>query len=272
MRQTTAFRETAVFRWEIALTEFWGFMFVLVRTAAILAAIPLLGSRTVPVRVKIALAFAMALVLMPVVSVSLSPEGLQPWNVVIGLMRELIVGMVLGLATRLLMGAVELAGSVMGFQVGFGVIGMLDPVSQVETPVFGQLLTVLATLLYFQVDGHHLVLLALAASFQLIPPFAAHLGPPVLADVVQYLQDMLVTAVRIALPVMAVTFLVHLTLGILGRLVPQMNILLTSFPLTISAGLLVLGLGLPMIAIVFQDAVFGIERMLWTLLKDLGHG
>ena len=80
------------------------------------------------------------------------------------------------------------------------------------------------------------------------------------------------TGMKLAFPVMAATFLVHITMGLLGRLVPQMNILLTSFPITISVGLIVLGLGLPFISLVFQQSVLGMEAVLWELLQELGHG
>ena len=259
-------------QFEVALQEVWGFVVVLVRTGAILSTLPLIGGRLVPRRVKILLAMAIALVMAPIVTVKYSTDWLEPLNLVMGLTSELFVGITLGLATRLLMTTVEIAGSVMGFQVGFGIVGVFDPVTQVETPVFGQLLTILAALLYFEVDGHHLVLLALRASFGLIPPFGAHLTGPLFVDVVQLMQSTLWTGLKIALPVIGVTFLVHLTLGILGRMVPQMNILLMSFPITISMGLLVLGLGLPLIALVFQEAVFGMEGVLWELLRELGRG
>ena len=95
------------------------------------------------------------------------------------------------------MAAVEIAGSVMGFQVGFGMANVMDPVSQVQTPVFGTLLTILATLLYLQLDGHHLVLLALGASFKLVPPFGAHLQGPLLVDVVQMVHETLATGIQV---------------------------------------------------------------------------
>ena len=245
---------------------------MLVRTAGILSALPLLGGRMVPLRVKVALIITVALVLTPVVGIEFVPEWLEPLNLTVGLAMELMVGIVLGLSTRLLMAAVEMAGSVMGFQVGFGVASVLDPITQVQTPVFGQLLTILATLLYFQVDGHHLLLLALSSSFNLIPPFGAHLHPPLLVDMIQLVQGTLRTAVKIALPVMAAVFLVHITLGVMGRAVPQMNVLLMSFPITIMTGLFVLGLGLPLISIILQQAILGMETVLWELLNELGHG
>lgn len=256
----------------MALQQVWQFLAVLVRTAVILSALPLLGGRSIPVRIKIGMAALIAILLTPVVTFSLPPDWLSPGNVVVMLAAELLIGLVLGLAMRLIMTAVELAGSVMGFQVGFAMAGVVDPVSQVETPVFGQLLAVLATLVYFQVDGHHLVLLALGSSFLLIPPFGAHVGAPLLTDITGMMQRTYDTGLRLAFPVMAATFLIHVTMGILGRLVPQMNIMLTSFPITIATGLLVLGLGLPFIALVFQDWIVGMESVLWDLLQELGNG
>jgi len=261
-----------VLQWDFAIQQIWQFLVVLVRTAVILSALPLLGGVSVPTRIKLGMAVIIAVLLTPVVTFTLPPNWLEPGNLVLVLGAELLVGLVLGLAMRLIMTAVELAGSVMGFQVGFAMAGVLDPVTQVETPVFGQLLTILATLLYFQVDGHHLVLLALGSSFQLIPPFGAHLGAPLLTDVTGLIQRTYDTGLKLAFPVMAATFLIHITMGLLGRLVPQMNIMLTSFPITIAMGLLVLGLGLPFIALVFQDSIVGMESILWELLQELGHG
>ena len=245
---------------------------MLVRTAAILSALPLLGGRNVPVRIKVTLAAGVAIVLTPVVNIHFAPNWLQPLSLLMGLTAEFFIGMALGLATRLLMAAVELAGQVMGFQVGFGFAQAVDPATQLQTPVFGQLLTVIATLLYFQMDGHHLILLALGSSFQLIPPFGASLQAPLLVDIVQLMQGTMNMGLRLALPVIVVTLLVHLTMGILGRLVPQMNVLITSFPITISVGLLVLGFGLPLMALILQQSILGMEQILFDLLKELGSG
>ncbi len=254
------------------MEQVWQFIVVLVRTAVIMAALPLLGGRTVPKSIKIGLAAAISVVLTPVVTFTLPPNWLEPVHLVMALGAEILVGLVLGFAMRLIMASVELAGDVLGFQVGFAMANAIDPISQVQTPVFGQLMSVLATLLYFQIDGHLLLLLALGSSFQVIPPFGAHLSAPLLPDVTGLIQRTYDIGLRLAFPVMAATFLVHITMGILGRLAPQMNILLASFPITISVGLIVLGLGLPFIALVFQQSVLEMEAILWELLQELGHG
>ncbi|WP_447968363.1 flagellar biosynthetic protein FliR [Nitrospira sp. M1] len=245
---------------------------VLVRTAAILSALPLLGGRNVPIRIKVAMAAGIAILLTPVVTVHFDQNWLEPLTLLMGLTAEIFVGFTLGLTTRLLMASVEFAGQVMGFQVGFGFAQAVDPATQLQTPVFGQLLTVIATLLYFQLDGHHLILLALGSSFNLIPPFGSRIQPPLMVDMIQLIQGMMLTGLKLAFPVIAATFLIHLTLGILGRLVPQMNVLVTSFPITISVGLLVLGFGLPLMAMILQQSILGMETVLWDILKELGRG
>ena len=259
-------------RFELALTEFWGFMFVLVRTAAILMTLPLIGTRIVPMRVRAALAFAIALVFAPMVAVDFEPDWLVPLKLAIGLGTELLIGVVLGFATRLLFAAVEIAGTVMGYQVGFGVAVQLDPVNQVETPVIGTFLVVLASLLYFAVDGHHLILMALGSSFVLIPPFSGHLHPSLLTDGTQLMQNTFLLGLKLATPLMVSTVLVYLVLGILGRVIPQMNVLFLGFPLTISIGLLVLGFGLPLFALLFQQSILGLEGVLMDLLQEMGRG
>ena len=122
-------------QWDFAIQQMWQFVVVLVRTAVILSALPLLGGISVPTRIKIGMAVIIAVLLTPVVKFTLPPNWLEPGNLVIVLGAELLVGLVLGLAMRLIMTAVELAGSVMGFQVGFAMAGVLDPVTQVDRPI-----------------------------------------------------------------------------------------------------------------------------------------
>lgn len=259
-------------KFQIGLQEFWGFALVLVRTGGILAAFPIIGTRMVPMRVRAAMVFAVALAFGPLVVPTLHPDWLEPLKLSIGLATELFIGVFLGLATRLLLAAVEVAGSIMGFQLGFGVAVQLDPVTQVEVPVLGSFLVMIASLLYFVVDGHHLLLLALGSSFALIPPLGAQFHPPLLVDAVEIMQRAFDFGVKLALPLMAMTFLIYLVLGILGRVMPQMNVLFLGFPLTISVGLLVLGFGLPLFASLFQQTILDLEGVLIGVLEEMARG
>lgn len=259
-------------KFEIGLQQFWGFALVLVRTGGILAAFPIIGTRMVPMRIRAALVLAVTLAFGPLVVPTLQPDWLEPVRLTVGLATELFIGLFLGFATRLLMAAVEIAGSIMGFQLGFGMAVQLDPVTQVEIPVLGSFLVIVASLLYFVVDGHHILLLALGSSFALIPPLGAQFHPPLLVDAVDVMQRAFNLGLKLALPLMAMTFLVYLVLGILGRVMPQMNVLFLGFPLTISVGLLVLGFGLPLFSSLFQHSILELEGILVGMLEEMGRG
>ncbi len=259
-------------KFEIGLQEFWGFALVLVRTGGILSAFPIIGGRMVPMRIRAAMVLAVTLAFWPLVAPALQPDWLEPVKLTIGLTTELFIGLFLGFATRLLMAAVEIAGSIMGFQLGFGVAVQLDPVTQVEVPVLGSFLVMIASLLYFVVDGHHMLLLALGSSFALIPPLGAQFHSPLLVDSVDLLQRAFDLGIKLAMPLIAMTFLIYLVLGILGRVMPQMNVLFLGFPLTISVGLLVLGFGLPLFSSLFQQTILELEGVLVGLLEEMGRG
>ncbi len=259
-------------RFEFALQEFWGFVLVLVRTGAILSAFPILGTAMVPARVRVAVVVAMSMVFGPMVMTNVEPDWLTPGKLSLGLISELLIGLVLGFATRLLMAAVEVAGSIMGFQLGFGVAVQLDPVTQVETPVLASFLVILASLMFFAADGHNMMLLALGTSFSLIPPLQAAAHPELLEEATSLMQQSFNLGLKLALPIMAVTFLTYLVLGIIGRVMPQMNVLFTGFPLTIGLGLLVLGFGLPLFAAIFQQTIIGLESTLIKLMEEMGGG
>ena len=259
-------------KFEIGLQQFWGFALVLVRTGGILAAFPIIGSQMVPIRVRATMALCMTLAFGPLVAPSLPLDWLEPVKLTVGLATELFIGLFLGFATRLLLAAVEIAGSIMGFQLGFGMAVQLDPVTQVETPVLGSFLVMVASLLYFVVDGHHMLLLALGSSFALIPPLGAQFHPPLLVDAVELLQRTFDLGLKLALPLMSITLLIYLVLGILGRVMPQMNVLFLGFPLSISVGLLVLGFGLPLFSSLLQKSILDLEGVLLGMLEEMGRG
>ena len=259
-------------RFEFAVQEFWGFVLVLVRTGAILSAFPILGTAMVPARVRVAVVVAISMVFGPMVMTTMEPDWLTPGKLSLGLMSELLIGLVLGFATRLLMAAVEVAGSIMGFQIGFGVAVQLDPVTQVEVPVVASFLVILASLLFFVADGHLMMLMALGTSFSLIPPLHAAAHPQLLEHATTLMQQSYNLGVKLAFPIIVVTFLTYLVLGIIGRVMPQMNVLFTGFPLTIGLGLLVLGFGIPLFAAIFQETILGLEATLIKLMEEMGRG
>lgn len=255
---------------EVAIPRFEALLVVLVRTSGILAATPVVGGRSLPVQVKVGLAVALGLVLMPILPAPSVPAGLGPMAA--GLVAEFLIGLAIGLAARALFAGIELAGEVMGQQMGIGVIQLLDPLSARPTPLISHFYVILASLVFLSVNGHFLVVRAVADSFTLVPPFTAELSPALGEDVLRLTAAMFRTALQLAAPICVAVLLINLVLAVLGRAVAQLNVFVLSFPVTIAGGFLVMGAALPFTIGVFDGEFTRLADTIRALLARLGHG
>jgi len=223
-------------------------LLVFVRVAGIVGTAPLLGSQYVPAKVKIGLAVAVSVLVLPVVgpvNLSDSPVGQAAL-----LCREFAVGAAVGFVTSLVFMGIRLAGSLVGVQMGFGVVHVMDPETREEVPIIGQMQYLLGALIFLAVDGHHWVLGGLARSFEIIPVGAATLAGAPTEVVARSAATVFTTAVKIAAPVTAALFLTDTALAFVARSVPQMNVFVVGFPLKIGVGLSLLLISLPLFAVV----------------------
>lgn len=186
---------------------------------------------------------------------------------------ELGVGLVLGMAVQLLFSGLQLAGQLVGRDMGFAIVNVIDPVTSRDVGLLAQFKLLLAVLVMLAVNGHHLVIRALAESYAHVPVLGLHLS----ASAVEYLLGLggmlFVTAIQIAAPILATIFLVTVALGFLGKTVPQMNIFIVGFPLRIGLGLAGLCLILPLVirkaAALAGAGEGGMGEHLWALLQAL---
>ena len=255
---------------QLGLPHFQTFVVVLIRIGAILAAMPMLGSRSLPGQVKAGLAVALALVLVPFVGAASWPADTSLF--LLGLIAEFLIGLVIGLAVRSLFASFEVAGELVGSQMGFSIVQLFDPVMSHNVPLIGQLHTVLASLIFLSLNAHVLVVHAIGESFRLIPPFGARLSETVGDEVVRLFQGGFLVALKLAAPVLVATLVVNLVLALLGRTVPQLNVFVLSFPLTILCGLFVLGLALPAIASLCETEFLKLHESILDLMRAMGHG
>jgi len=252
----------------LSIEQIQAFLLILVRVAALTAAIPFLGGQVVPRQLKVGFVVFLSLVLFPVVPVE---TGLNLIALLSGMVGEFMIGMVIGLASRLVFAAVELAGELIGFQIGFGIVNVIDPITSVQTPVIAQFQGLLAILIFLIIDAHHHFIMAITFSFRLIPPLQFHLDPGTFQALVRLASEVFVLAMKIAAPVMVTLLLTNIALGIVARAAPQMNILVVSFPLTIGIGLLVLGLSLPWFVLLLQKAFNNLRGNTLGLLQTMGY-
>ena len=252
------------------LPEFQSFLVLVSRIGGIVAAFPMLHGRTVPAQIKIALVVMLGIALSPVIRLPpLSQNGVE---MTAGLASELLIGLVIGLAVRLLFGALDVAGELLGTQIGFGAVQLLDPMTSQQSPLISEYFRIIASMVFLSLNAHMVVVAAIVSSYDAIPPFGATLSPAVGEEVLQLSQHMFLVALQLSAPVLVAMILINVLLAMLGRAVAQINVFVLSFPLTIAGGLLVLGLALPFTVLLFEREFIGLHDTIERLLRILGHG
>jgi flagellar biosynthesis protein FliR len=239
------------------------FLWPFARIMALLGAAPVLGNMATPTRIKIGLSVMIALIIAPTIGalpkVELaSPEGLF----VLG--QQVLIGLAMGFAMRIVFSAVEMAGEIAGLQMGLGFATFFSSGNDGSTLVMGKFLGLLATLTFLSLDGHLLMLSVLAESFTVFPisaqPFSGG-GWKILAD---WGGNIFLAGLQLALPVVAALLIANLALGILTRASPQLNVFAIGFPITLFVGLVALMLSLPYFVPVIERLI---EEALQTMLQ-----
>lgn len=226
-----------------ALLEAWlaGWLLPFFRVLALFTAAPLFSSRSFPVRARVAAAAVIAIVVAPFAGV---PPGVTLASPVgLGLVvQQVVIGLALGFAARLLFAVFETAGEIIGLQMGLSFAGFFNPQGGSQSAV-GSWLNTLAMLLFLSLNAHLLLIEALVATFQSLPitmePFEA-LGRLRLERLG---ADVFRLALTLALPATLLMLFINLVLGFASRVAPQMSIFAVGFPITLLAGLMLLALG-----------------------------
>ena len=252
------------------LPEFQAFLVLISRIGGLLAALPILSGRTVPMKVKLALILVLGVVLSPVIH--LPSMSYDPVILAAGLVSEMAIGLTIGLAVRLFFGALEFAGEMIGIQMGFGIAQLFDPMTSIQTPMMAQYFTLVASLVFLSLNAHVLVVATIVSSYDAIPAFGTTLPSGLGDEVLRLSQHMFTIGFKLAAPVLITILLINILLAILGRAVSQINVFVLSFPITIAGGLMVLGMSMPFMVELLAREIERLHLTIDALMKVLGHG
>ena len=216
------------------------FLLTFARIGTMLMLLPGIGEQNMPTRVRLTIALVLTAVLLPAHQKAYTVDLTALGPVMVMLFQEIIIGVVLGLTARLAISALQVAGSVVAQQMGLGFVTAIDPTQGQQGMLVGNFLTLLGITLVFATDLHHLVIEALNDSYTLFQPGEM----PLVGDVAQHVTQIVTTAFRIgiqlAAPFLVFGLLFHLGLGVLSRLMPQMQVFFIGLPLSIMLGMLLL--------------------------------
>jgi flagellar biosynthetic protein FliR len=220
------------------------FLWPMARVLALLAAAPVLGHLSIPVRVKIGLGILITIVLTPAIGPLPKIELASLYGLMV-LSQQILVGFAMGFAMRIVFSAVELAGEIAGLQMGLGFAIFFTSQNDGSSLVLGRFLGLLATLVFLSLNGHLLMLSVLAESFKVFPISAEPVSSAGVRHLVEWGGSIFVAGLQLALPIIAAMLIVNLALGVLTRASPQLNIFAVGFPITLLVGMAALMLSLP---------------------------
>lgn len=245
------------------------FLLTLFRVSIILFLLPFFGGQSVPNTVKASLCIVLSWAVWPHLSFPGSMFPAHPIDIALMLAGELIIGMTLMLVVRFLFAAVQMGGQIIGFQMGFSMINVVDPLTGSQVVITSHFLYMTTLLTFLSLGGHLYLLQGLADSFTLVPPGTLLLRAGMVGDLVKFSGQIYVLAIKIAAPVMGAIFMVDLALALVGRAAPQMHVLILGFPVKISVGFFFLGVLFTTLSLYVEDYIRGMGPMFHNLLGQL---
>lgn len=220
------------------------FVFPLVRILGLMATAPIFSNASLPRRTRLILGLVIGFALAP----ALPPMPTIPagsWIGLVVLAEQLLIGLLMGMTLRIVFAAIDLAGELIGLQMGLSFAVFYDPQSSGQTPVVTEFLSLFASLIFLAMDGHLVTISALAESFRLLPVSAQPFAITGLSSLLTWVGTLFSAGIMLSLPLVTALLIANLSLGVLTRMAPTLNLFAIGFPVTLAAGFIVLMLSLP---------------------------
>ena len=238
------------------------FTIVLFRTASILFFSPIYNQTNLPLIIKIGLALVIAIAIFPIINSTqlVLPDNLP--NFILIIFKEVAVGFLIGYSATLAFGAFVMAGELISTEMGLAMAELVDPLFGDRISPISQILQIVGLILFFAMNGHHWLINALVLSYKTVPITGFIESGASISKILELFSGLLVSAIKIAAPIMIVLGLVVVVSGFLARSTPEINIFLIIFPTKILVGVLIL-------AVTFPFITRSIEYLLNLFRKDM---
>lgn len=253
-----------------AMNGFDAFILVLVRMTGLFVISPIFGRRNIPAYFKIGFAFFLALILVNTTDVSIPEYGESIYGYALIVTKEFLVGLTIGYISYMVFSAIYIAGQLIDMHIGFGMVNVLDPMSNIQIPITANFYYIITLLLFLQMNGHHMLIKSLFDSYKHIPIGKAVFDSTLQNDMIELFNGTFVTALKISAPVIAAAFIVDVSLGVMAKTIPQMNVFVVGMPLKIIIGLLVLYITIP-VFVDFADSLVGtMDDQMLKFIEGMG--
>ena len=229
---------------QFPVAEVMRFVIVLTRLSGIMLCAPFFTGGYMPIYIRAVFTLFAALALTPALPLGNIPAEPSLGSIAILLLFEILFGIVIGFAALCIFAGIQLGGQIMAFNIGFAMINLIDPQTQVNMPIFSFILNYVALLLFILINGHHFFLMAVYESFKTLPVGGFVFNGPLVNQIAGFTASVFVIGIKIAGPIIVVIIIVDVIVGLIGRSAPQIHVLVVGMPLKIMAGFAVLSVSL----------------------------
>ena len=216
----------------------------MMRIGAMLLAMPVIGTRLVPTRVKVIITLVLAAMVVPLLPELPRVEALSLEGLFVST-QQILIGLAMGFTLQLVFGALMIAGESIAMTMGLGFASMVDPTNGVNVPVISQLFIIIGTLLFLALGGHLMLIQLVVSSFETMPIAPAGLSRDSFWALFAWGSQMFIGALWVAIPALVSMLVITLSMGVMTRAAPQLNIFSVGFPVTMFMGFVILILVLP---------------------------
>lgn len=247
--------------------QFLTFILILVRISAFIMLFPLFDLASVPAPVKILLSLVMTMILYPVV-------GVTHQNFVVELMgwytiKEMLIGFLIAFIAKFFFFIMSITGDLITTAIGLSSSQQFNPLYGTSTMVLERFQLYLGTLFFLAFNGHHIFIKGLVESFKLISISDGTLNPIIFRDMGMFAQQIMMVGIQLSAPILGTVFFLNIGMGIIGRAVPQVNVLVTSWALNIIVGLGILIAMLPLMMYGMRDSLSMVAEFMFKVLKTI---
>lgn len=226
--------------------QLWLWLFAMIRPGAAFFAAPITGAKVVPIQLRLIISLAIGMAALTANNITLPINGIvsvQGFAIIAG---EILIGLAIGFTIQIGYAAAFVAGETISNAMGLGFASMSDPQTGQSTPVIGQLLSIIATLIFLALDGHLVLASIVVGSYETIPPGHNIVSSSTSYGLVEFGGSLFVAGLAIAFPVGSALLLVQIIMGLLARSAPSMNLFAVGLPATLTLGLVLLAIASPL--------------------------
>ena len=241
------------------------FVLAFARIGSMVMLLPGLGESNIPVRIKLSIALLLTLIILPLHRNAYQVDIQSLTALLVLMLHEIVIGIVLGATARVTLSALQVAGAVIAQQMGLGFVTAVDPTQGQQGVLVGNFLTLLGVTLLFATDTHHLVLSALNDSYRIFSPGEIVSNGDVAALATRAFAAAFKIGLQLSAPFLVFGLVFNIGLGVLARLMPQMQVYFVGVPLSIFAGFLIFGLVIAAMMGTFLDYFIGVMHEMMPL-------